>query len=372
MDAAPALSAAPVSVAAARDDLAPPARHFDICGPLPGPGVTVLEASAGTGKTYTIAALVTRMVAEGVASLSEILVVTFTRMATGELRERARQSLADAEAGLARALARAGGAAQPMVEAPAGSTPLLSALAGGPVEEVKARRQRLADALANFDAATITTTHGFCHTVLEALGVRGEVAAGAELLEDPGDLVGEVVDDLYVRHALRSGAAPFSRSVAFKAGWQAVANPGTPLDPPADRADNTVAGLRRRLAQAVRREVEGRLFEANLLTYDGLLVRLAEALEGPGRGAAACAKLRQRYRFVLVDEFQDTDSAQWDVVRRAFADGTTTLVLIGDPKQAVYAFRGADIYAYLAAARTAAPEDRFTLECNWRSDLDLL
>ena len=65
----------------------------------------------------------------------------------------------------------------------------------------------------------------------------------------------------------------------------------------------------------------------------------------------ACQRLRQRYRVVLVDEFQDTDPLQWDVVRQAFGDGQTRLVLIGDPKQAVYSFRGADVYAYLGAAR---------------------
>src|ERR1700728_2577042 len=84
------------------DPAGPP--HFDVCGPLPGPGVTVLEASAGTGKTFTIAALVARMVAEGVAPLSEILVVTFTRMATGELRDRVRARLVSAESGLGRLL----------------------------------------------------------------------------------------------------------------------------------------------------------------------------------------------------------------------------------------------------------------------------
>ena len=61
---------------------------FDVCGPLPS-GVTVLEASAGTGKTWTIAALAARYVAEG-TPLKELLLVTFTRMATGELRDRVR------------------------------------------------------------------------------------------------------------------------------------------------------------------------------------------------------------------------------------------------------------------------------------------
>ena len=79
---------------------------FDVCGPLPT-GVTVLEASAGTGKTYTIAALAARYVAEG-TPLDRILLVTFTRMATGELRERVRERLVSAERGLGRARAGAG------------------------------------------------------------------------------------------------------------------------------------------------------------------------------------------------------------------------------------------------------------------------
>src|ERR1700761_7376641 len=75
-------------------------REFDVCGPLPS-GVTVLEASAATGKTYTIAALAARYVAEG-TPLERILLVTFTRMATGELRERVRERLVSVERGLVR------------------------------------------------------------------------------------------------------------------------------------------------------------------------------------------------------------------------------------------------------------------------------
>ena len=73
---------------------------------------------------------------------------------------------------------------------------------------------------------------------------------------------------------------------------------------------------------------------------------------------------------MLVDEFQDTDPVQWDIMRRAFGAGGGTLVLIGDPKQAIYAFRGADVYAYLEAARAAGA--RATLRVNWRSDQGLI
>ncbi|HZU71783.1 MAG TPA: UvrD-helicase domain-containing protein [Acidimicrobiales bacterium] len=335
---------------------APP--PFDVCGPMPGPGITVLEASAGTGKTFTIAALATRLVADG-TPLSEILAVTFTRMATGELRDRVRARMVGAEEALGR-LVEAG-------EAPPAGDDVLALLATGDADEVRARRRRLAEALASFDSATITTTHGFCQLVLAGLGVCGAVAVGATLLEDPSDLVEEVVDDLFVRGWLRWRQLPFKRAEALRIARASMANPSTELVPePGDDA----AGLRRRFADGVRQQVERRLLAANRLTYDDLLVRLADTLEDPERGEAACARLRQRYRVVLVDEFQDTDPVQWKVVERAFGTGATTLVLIGDPKQAVYAFRGADVYAYLEAARMAAR--RFTLVSNWRSDEDLL
>ncbi len=73
---------------------------------------------------------------------------------------------------------------------------------------------------------------------------------------------------------------------------------------------------------------------------------------------------------VLVDEFQDTDPVQWDIMHEAFGRGGATLVLIGDPKQAIYAFRGADVHAYLQAQRVVRSE--WTLDVNWRSDEALL
>ena len=103
-----------------------------------------------------------------------------------------------------------------------------------------------------------------------------------------------------------------------------------------------------------------------VLTYDDVLIRLRDTLADGARGPAACARLRERYKVVLVDEFQDTDPVQWEIMRRAFGSGDATLVLIGDPKQAIYAFRGADVFAYLQAAEEAA--SRATLSVNWRSD----
>ena len=330
---------------------------FDIRGPLPT-GVTVLEASAGTGKTYTIAALAARYVAEG-TPLRDLLLVTFTRMATGELRDRVRERLVGTEQDLDRALA--GGR-------PAAITDEVSRLlADGPPELVRTRRDRLGQALADFDAATIATTHGFCQEVLAGLGIAGDVERACAFVEDVSEMVEEVVDDLYVRR-FRGHAPQFSRAEAMRIAHIAVANPAAPVEPEA-APENTIAAMRRRLAIAVRDELDLRKRRASVMTYDDLLTRLDATLAGDG-GPAAAASLRARYRVVLVDEFQDTDPVQWDIMRRAFGEGDGTLVLIGDPKQAIYAFRGADVYAYLEAADAAGA--RATLETNWRSDQGLI
>ncbi|HWE15012.1 MAG TPA: UvrD-helicase domain-containing protein, partial [Solirubrobacteraceae bacterium] len=120
---------------------------------------------------------------------------------------------------------------------------------------------------------------------------------------------------------------------------------------------------------AARDELERRKRALAVMTYDDLLTRLLGALVG-FNGPAAVARLQARYRVVLIDEFQDTDPVQWEIVSRAFGGGRVTLVLIADPKQAIYAFRGADVYAYLEAATTA--DTQATLQINWRSDQGLI
>jgi exodeoxyribonuclease V beta subunit len=325
---------------------------FDVCGPLPT-GVTVLEASAGTGKTYTIAGLAARYVAEGL-ELDRLLAITFTRNATAELRDRVRERLVSAEQALERALA--GVVPTDRVEA---------LLADGTREEVGLRRDRLASAVASFDAATIVTTHGFCQEVLGGLGIAGDLEPKVQFVEDLRDLVGEVVDDLYVRAFHGREEVPFDRAQALAIARAADRNPGAPLEP-RDAPPDTPPELRRRLAAAVRRELEVRKRRLGVMTYDDLLTRLDAAL---ATRPEIADRLRAQFEVVLVDEFQDTDPIQWRIVQRAFGQGDTKLVLIGDPKQAIYAFRGADVYAYLEAAST---RERLRLDENWRSDPELL
>jgi exodeoxyribonuclease V beta subunit len=327
---------------------------FDPCGPLPS-GITLLEASAGTGKTYTIAALTARYVAEGVP-LERILLVTFGRMATGELRARVRERLVAVESGLAAAVHGI---------APHAADSVLALLAGTDPDELDRRRNRVATALADFDAATITTTHGFCHRVLSGLGVTGDVERDAVFVEDLTDIVDEVVDDFYVRKFLDNHPPDdLPVATAREIARTVVGQPSACIVPedPAPAA----AAMRVRLARNVRREVEQRKRQRRLIGYDDLLLRLRDGLRDP----AAASRLRSRFDVVMIDEFQDTDPVQWDIVRTAFGSGRTAVVLIGDPKQAIYAFRGADVHTYLDAADHA--QTVATLTTNWRSDRQLL
>ena len=193
---------------------------FDVCGELPT-GTTVLEASAGTGKTFTIAALAARYVAEGHARLPELLLVTFGREATQELRERVRERLVSAERGL-----------RDPVAARTGTDPVLALLADVPDAEAALRRRRLTAALAEFDAATIATTHQFCGQMLTTLGIAGD-AADAVFVESVDDLVVEVVDDFYVRKFAAKGAGTpaFDRTEALRLARRAVGDPQARLEP---------------------------------------------------------------------------------------------------------------------------------------------
>jgi exodeoxyribonuclease V beta subunit len=335
-------------------------QSFEIGGPLPD-RLALLEASAGTGKTFTIAALTTRYVAEQGLPIDRLLVITFTRMATGELRERVRERLVSAFDGLVDVL---GGVERERDDE------IVRILSDAGRPEREARRDRLARAIADFDAATIETTHGFCLQVLYGLGTAGDVDREVTLVEDVRDLLEEVVDDLYLRKfAHRPNELGFSRVEALRIARTVMDHPDAIVVPALSDADDPQS-TRRRFARAVHEEMDRRKRALKILTYDDVLIRLRDTLRDPARGPLARARLRERYDVVLVDEFQDTDPVQWEIMHGAFGGEGTTLVLIGDPKQAIYAFRGADVQTYLKAKESVKSE--WTLDMNWRSDAGLL
>jgi len=205
--------------------------------------------------------------------------------------------------------------------------------------------------------------------MLASLGMAGDTEPHATFVEDIDDLVLEVVDDLYLRKFSGSTDAPvLGYATAVKVAREAMRDRQAQLVP-SDSDPDGEPGLRVRLARAARTEVDRRKRVRKLLDYDDLLTRLRDVLVDAEHGAAARERVRERYRVVLVDEFQDTDPVQWEILETAF-HGVTTLVLVGDPKQAIYAFRGADLVTYLNAAGSASTWR--TLDHNWRSDPALL
>ncbi|MEU4311929.1 UvrD-helicase domain-containing protein [Nocardia sp. NPDC024068] len=334
--------------------VSPPAsgNAFELCGELPQ-GTTVLEASAGTGKTYAIVGLAVRYVAEAGIDIAHLLLVTFSRAATQELRERTRDRFVAVAAALADPDA-----------ARTGSDELIRHLAAAEPAEVNARRARLLAALSDFDAGVIATTHSFCQRMLGELGLAGDLDPGARLVEEADDIIDAVVEDLYLSRYSRT-PAPFTVKQAHRFALAAVRDRQALLAPDSDEA----SVQRVAFAEAVRAETERRKRLAGIRDFDDLLVLLRDILADPRRGPAACRRIRDRYRVVLVDEFQDTDPLQWEILRRAF-HGSRPLILVGDPKQAIYAFRGAEVLSYLDAVGQATTRGELTT--NRRSDAGLL
>ncbi|HCF56636.1 MAG TPA: hypothetical protein DFS52_01400, partial [Myxococcales bacterium] len=431
---------------------------------IPLDGHAVIEASAGTGKTFTLEHLIVEILLSGRARIGEILVVTFTEKATGELRARVRrilQKLLDLEPG-----------AGPGPEVPGARCWIVG----------EKQRELLREALAGFDSATICTIHSFCRSVLtenafanqrlfdeelvdgrEAFGaafrdaLREDFATDGEnrellrLFLAEGGSVGDLEETLWRCHdqkariepafdperferlaegcgldaeavaqvqaemachnkrlmkkfgpclealaeALERGrSAPdlAARLEAFaelqavdveyllqRLGELSEGTRGQGLVAPLQRLWDLVPSLKALVAARffprVSERVARRKRESGQFDFQDMLGLVRDSLEGP-HGAALIELLRERYRFALIDEFQDTDETQWAVFRRLFflSEGRCRLYLIGDPKQAIYAFRGADVHTYLAAREEVlgAGGARVVIGRNFRSTADLI
>ncbi|MCA0294968.1 MAG: UvrD-helicase domain-containing protein [Actinobacteria bacterium] len=327
--------------------------RFDPAGPLPV-GTAVLEASAGTGKTHAIAALATRYLADGLVDADRLAVISFSRIASAELRSRVRDRLRSTIAVLTSRLVGT------LAVDPDETDQLLLT---GTDDDVMARLGRLHRAVARLDAASIMTIHQFCQAMLDELGVLAEQDPQASLAEDLSLTVDQVVDDLYLgRYARNPMGPPFALDVARRLARSAVELPDAPLVPDAGLSGRLAERLA--FATAVRDELAARKRRLGVYSFDDQLLRLRDALRGEEAGPRL-DRLRARCEVVLVDEFQDTDPVQWEVLRAAF-HGHVPLVLIGDPKQSIYAFRGADVHAYTDAV--AAAGVKYSLDQNHRAD----
>lgn len=450
---------------------------------------TLIEASAGTGKTWAICGLVLRLLLERGLDISRILVVTFTAAATAELRERIRARIAQVRARLA------GGVA-------AGDDPFVDRL----LESLRERAglddrliaQRLEAALQGFDEASIFTIHGFCRRALADAPFATGVPMVQALVEDMGELRRAAVNDVWRREVAGKPMAPALAAHLLARGdepasWdklvaRALARPlaqvhwppGLDDEPPPDftrwqaahdqarttwrrerddilalveaarprlnassykpatiaqaaddwdrllapdepwaasgkfdklelltteklkpkknaapvpphpffaqaaellrlqaEADVALGRRRLRLLKRLLEEAPARLLatqrERQLVGFDDMLLALHRRLTGAD-GPALAATLRERFGAALVDEFQDTDPLQFAIFRALAggigADARMPVFFVGDPKQAIYSFRHADLHAYLNARAEVAT--RRSLADNQRAGEALL
>ena len=339
--------------------------NFDVCSAdLMRP--TLIEASAGTGKTFSIKHLVLRLVVEKAVEIDKILVMTFTRAATAELRGRIRDHLSEALGFLE---------GQLQVDEVDGILPSQcdrwASMADEFGEEfvLGAAPARLRRALSAFDNAAVFTIHSFCQ---KALGAHAFTSAGnfdLDVAESDDEILDEVVEDFLRRELDRHAQEPELRCAIMEAkDWAGKLKMLVKL--PEDLAErefltNEESKFAAELDETLRRfvkeappEVARRRREARVATFDDLIVNLQQALkrEEDEGGSSLRDALRESYRAALIDEFQDTDPLQFDIIDRLFLRaaeagdaGRRAIFLVGDPKQAIYRFRDADLNTYLDA-----------------------
>ncbi len=339
--------------------------RFDVVT-APLQGRFVIEASAGTGKTWSLTRLVLRLVVEEAVSVGRILLVTFTKAATAELSARVKELLTEVLAATeddAKALAFA---------------PFFDAWRkqGLTAADVKARLQTAVD---NYDDVAIYTIHSFCQRMMKdcvfSQGGDFELVNG-----DVTPFLHQTVEEFLRREVrLTTDAKMIER--LLKGEWVSILkrrvqfSPRVPPDVQflsdlPDLAGNEAlnSSLVRFLEWAPRRFAQLK-HEAKLQSFDDILTTMDGALKND----AFVKAVRSRFDAVLIDEFQDTDAVQYSIFKTLFMaddEGPKTLVFVGDPKQSIYSFRSSDVAVYEAAVRDVGCTMQLT--ANWRSTPSLV
>ena len=353
-------------------------------------GVSLIEASAGTGKTYTIANLYLRQLLAGYQP-SQILVVSFTNAATDELLQRIQ--------------ARARLALQTLDASVDSDDEFLRLLTARHRQQDSAQqetsRRRLRHALRSMDEAAISTIHGFCQTALRDHALLCRQPFEASVIASDEVYWERALKDWWRRHCYPMPAETwevFSQAVPgldpflrwqrdLRLQGQTRILPDTEGGPdlasllracPEEAAVGRAAALDRIRARALaeahaeaRAQISREKNTAGEVAYQDQLDELLAALQGK-HGDTLADRLRARFPVAMIDEFQDTDETQFRIFERLYFERSDSrLVLIGDPKQAIYSFRGSDIFTYMRA-RNAPGVKIHSLRTNWRSTTPLI
>lgn len=318
-------------------------------------GRYLIEASAGTGKTYTITHLILRLILQGVP-VRKILVTTFSNAAADELKARILTLLNEELAKLIpapeSASADAAGAYHPDLFTPS--------------EDLKSRIL-LQLAVSSIDEMTVSTIHGFCQKMLREFALKSGKGFEVELVPDESPYRDRLVRAFCREHFYEDGAR---KAGSFDDLSRAAKFASEPVDRDSAEGEqlNETQTLYRDAYRYVRDRLPAEMEKDGAMSFNDMIRDLDAALQADD----GLAKLiRARYQAVFVDEFQDTDRIQYRIFDKCFPKGCPNLFyMIGDPKQAIYGFRGADIYTYLRAKKTA--DARFTLTKNFRSSPSMI
>ena len=334
---------------------------------FPLQGQHLIAASAGTGKTYNMQNVFARLVMLDGLRVTQILVVTFTEAATAELCDRLRRVLVNVRDILALEREQAFVAAEEGLDS--AQKQALDLVRLIPESDWGKAKERVTDAISNFDQAAISTIHGFCNRVLNRYAFESGASFGSEV----GDFddVSILADDAWRRlgkedkaHFEKYGKDSFCPGVMRLSATQAFLDESSGQD-----NDSPQSRLVFSSVAAVRDKQSAKRSGAQRLSYDDLLLQVRDALRQEGEQLSE--KLRAEYSAVLIDEFQDTDPVQYEIFRRVFWEGTARKscrsFVVGDPKQAIYAFRGGDIFMYRKAVGEIPADRRYELKKNFRS-----
>lgn len=366
---------------------------FDVAtAPLLVP--TLLEASAGTGKTFSIKHLVLRFIVEAGIPINHLLVMTFTRAATAELKARIESHLTEALGVLTGTIAHA--------DADALTVKQIGLWRGMGIDDRDAE-DRIRESLALFDNAGIFTIHSFCQKVIEDNAFSSGGTINFDLTDSDDKFRSDAVRDFLRRSLDAMPEEADRRELVDGDNWdkklQNLADYPESLVPRRWTDFNNLSPEIQKAVSTFMTDVPGRLLDmkknARVKTFNDLLRELydrllpgAYASEDVMRQAERLAKrVRSAYRGVLIDEFQDTDPIQYAIVEKLFLsvyDAKASpdvqaeregraIFFVGDPKQAIYRFRSADLNTYLRARKRIAEIGRTeALMTNFRSSPKLV
>ena len=333
-------------------------------------GRYLIEASAGTGKTYTITHLILRLILKGVP-VRKILVTTFSKAAADELKDRILKLLnkelnkleSDGEPGSGPSSEQASRETEKRAGRGKGADtsdpdqPDMFDFVGK-----QKNRLLLQLAVSSIDEMTVSTIHGFCQKMLREYALKSGNGFETELIPDESEYRDRLIRK-FCRSRFYGGDDRIDEK--FEKLQKAADFASGPID--CDSAEgeslNEQQTLYRDVYRYVREQMQAEKDRDGVISYDDIIRDFDAALQTED-GLAEL--IRSRFQAVFVDEFQDTDRLQYRIFDKCFPRGCPRLFyMIGDPKQAIYGFRGADIYTYLQAKETA--DDKVTLTKNFRS-----